>query len=719
MKKVTFSVTLIAVLSSCLLSVAATCFACDNRDSDKSLTGVYDDYVPADTFFRAPYIDVDEWRDTPVRHRYIHGGFQSNTTRFSFYLPPEEQYEGRFFQYITPAPESENLAQYATGEYNQIGFSTASGAYFVETNGGGRHDYTKPNAVTDPTIGAYRANAACAEFSRWIVKKLYGGDRPYGYAYGGSGGGYRTVGGMENTTVWDGGVPYVLGSPVAIPNVFAVRMHAMRILKDKFPQIVDALEPGGSGDMYAGLNDEERAALEEVTRMGFPPASWYGYRDMDINAFPVLYQGVMAADRAYFEEDFWNKPGYLGYNPPESLKKARLQKVSKIRAAVNIDKGVELGLIRPIPDEYRGTAENAWRSIEGASGGMPVAFQLADNMPDVGFLGGDMVVLSGEAKGVSLLITKIEGDKVVLGQTNALDILAKIKPGDEVRVDNSNFLAAQTYHRHQYPGKEYYVWEQFLDSAGEPLYPQRPLLLGPIFTRSAAGCLPVGKFSGKMILCCSLMDCEAFPWQGDWYRSRVKEYLGDKTDDHFRLWYTEHALHGDNAVQLGTPTHAVNYIGVLQQALRDVSAWVEKGIAPAQTTRYKIADGQVVTPPSADERKGIQPVVNASIDGKKRADISAGESVTFHVVVEIPQGTGRLVQAEWDIDGTGQYAHAVNLSEAEVSGNGCLVEFTSTYTFDRPGTYFPTVRVASERNGDVTALYARIRNLDRVRVVVK
>jgi hypothetical protein len=32
--------------------------------------------------------------------------------------------------------------------------------------------------------------------------------------------------------------------------------HAMRLLKDKFPQIVDAVDAGGSGDPYAGLNAE-------------------------------------------------------------------------------------------------------------------------------------------------------------------------------------------------------------------------------------------------------------------------------------------------------------------------------------------------------------------------------------------------------------------------------------------------------------------------------
>ena len=67
--------------------------------------------------------------------------------------------------------------------------------------------------------------------------QIYGGKRPYGYGFGGSGGAYRTVGGIENTEgVWDGVVPYVLGSPMAIPNVFTVRMYAMRVLHDKLPK---------------------------------------------------------------------------------------------------------------------------------------------------------------------------------------------------------------------------------------------------------------------------------------------------------------------------------------------------------------------------------------------------------------------------------------------------------------------------------------------------
>ena len=31
-----------------------------------------------DPYFDAPFVDVDEWRDAPVRHRYVHGGFDGH-----------------------------------------------------------------------------------------------------------------------------------------------------------------------------------------------------------------------------------------------------------------------------------------------------------------------------------------------------------------------------------------------------------------------------------------------------------------------------------------------------------------------------------------------------------------------------------------------------------------------------------------------------------------
>lgn len=518
---------------------------------------------------------------------------------------------------------------------------------------------------------------------------------------------------------------------MAIPNVFTVRMHAMRVLQDKFPQIIDALEPGGSGDMYSGLNEEEKEALKEVTKMGFPPQSWFGYKNMGIHGFLVLYQGIVMSDRKYFTEDFWKTPGYLGANTPASLLKARIQQVNIIKIGISQDKSVELGLVKSISPQERGTADAAWKSIGGVEGTMPVAFQLENSMPDVGFMGGDLIIKSGAAAGKTLQLTKVDDDKVALGPTDPA-VLVLIKPGDTVQVDNSNFLAVQTYHRHQVPplAMEYPVWNQFRDAAGNPKYPQRSRLLGPSFTIGAAGVLPTGKFKGKMILLESLWDREAFPWQADWYRSKVKENLGDSTDNYFRLWYTDHALHGDISME-DDPTHTVSYLGVLQQALRDLSVWVEKGIPPAATTHYKIEDGQVIVPAGAEERKGIQPVVLAKANGAKRADVKVGEPVTFTALIEVPTGMGKVVAASWNFEGLSDdiakssgwdFASSdifpVKAKLATVK-NGSNISVTTTYTFSKPGTYFPTLKVASQRNGDTKTPFARVENLDRVRVVVR
>lgn len=674
-------------------------------------------FTTKDTLFKAPYIDLEEWREIPVKHRYVHGGFEGTQTRFSFYFPLKENYKGHFFQYITPFPDNENLSQGAKGEEDKIGFSINNGAYFVETNGGGPVDFSSPRA-NDPSISAFRANAASAQFSKVIAQRLFGDAQVYGYCFGGSGGAYRTIGGLENTEgVWDGAVPYVLGSPMAIPNVFSVRMHAMRVLKDKFPSIVDALEPGGSGNMYAGLNAEETDALKEVTKMGFPPKSWFGYKDMGIHGFLVLYQGVMMADNSYFTKDFWNKPGYLGYNPPKSLLDARIQKISTIKQPIGFNDAVSLGLVEAVSDNDRGSADNAWKSMGGQEGGRPVAFELNDQLPNVGFLGGDLIIKSGTDAGKTLQITKAEGNKVALAPTNPIQLLTMIKPGDTIQVDNSNFLAIQTYHRHQVPGPEYKVWDQFRDGQGKPIYPQRPMQLGPLFTKSASGILPVGKFKGKMILLGSLLDREAYPWQCDWYRERVKENLGKDTDKNFRLWYTENALHGDLASQLGDPTHAVSYLGVLQQALLDLSNWVEKGIEPAPTTNYKIEDGQVILPTVATERKGIQPVVNLTINGAKKKEVKIGKTVTFTGIIDLPANTGKVVSADWDFEGKGTFSIKQKKIVFDSKENKATVAVT--YQFKNTGIYFPTLRVASQREGNTKTPFTHIQNLDRVRIVVK
>ena len=662
-----------------------------------------------DPQFTSPFVDIDEWRDDPVRHRYVHGGFEGTETKFSMYFPPEELYEGRFFQPLMPISGTENAAPFVLGGMMgaSIDFAVASGAYLVESNLG----RTVMFPGDDPTLVGYRASAAVARYSRVLAAEMYGEHRAYGYVYGGSGGAYKTIGCIENTVdVWDGAVPFVHGSPLSLPNLFTVQAHAIRILRDVFPQIVDAVEVGGSGDPWTGLSVEQREALAEVTRMGFPLRVWF---DVDrvaagyTGVFCSLIDKVIGYDPAYFEE-FWTEPGYLGADAPVSLAAARVQHATTISQVVLQSEATELGLPMSMSAMF-GDSEHD----------MPAALRLA-SLPEGNLQGATLILNSGDGKGHLLHIAQVIGDLVMTGfGENHFEALRSIRAGDEVTVDNSIYLAAQTYHRHQVPDiEEYPTFAQFC-SGGEPIYPQRPEIIGMKFAQGGGGSIQSGRFAGKMIVVEALMDETCSPWQADWYRSRVQEALGDALDDHYRLWFVEHAMHTTPSVLPDDPrpvrtTRAVSYAGVLQQALRDLSAWVEHDRVPPASTRYEMVDGEVVVPETAAERKSIQAVVTVAANGRSRAEVAVGEDVEFTAEVDVPAGTGTIVTAEWDFEGAGDFPHPTE----GLDGSATRLRLATSYAFSEPGTYFPALRIASQRQGAVDSPFARVLNLGRVRVVV-
>jgi hypothetical protein len=47
-----------------------------------------------------------------------------------------------------------------------------------------------------------------------------------------------------------------------------------------------------------------------------------------------------------------------------------------------------------------------------------------------------------------------------------------------------------------------------------------------------------------------------------------------------------------------------------------------------------------------------------------------------------------------------------------------LLQVSATHAFPKAGTYFPVLRVTSQRQGDPRTVYGRIDNIARVRVVV-
>lgn len=689
-----------------LASFLASC----SQEADVRLTT--EGFLAPEPLFETPYIDIDEWRQTPVKHRYIHGGFSDTNTRFSFYFPPKNQYEGRFFQYITPVPDSENLSQGQSGESDKIGFSVASGAYFVETNGGGPVDPRDPS--NDPTIGAYRANAAAAQFSRHLAEQLYGTGRAYGYAFGGSGGAFRTIAGAENTEgVWDGVVPFVLGSPMALPNLFTIRTYAMRVLEHKLPQIADRLDVGSNISPYEGLSDEEASALREATQMGFPPEGWQLHESLGLHAYAVIYPILRMIDPTYFS-DFWTKPGYEGYEGSPSLLAALVESETAVAETLTLDQALQAGLrIKNTAGTPKGRADDAWQTAgDTQTDKTPVAIRLETAFPN-SIIGADMSVLSGSNAGANVLITQTQKPYIVLdGQTS--QTLTKLAVGDRVHISNRDFLASQTYHRHQVPSPDFPVWDQYRDTQGNPVYPQRRLL-GPMLAKGATGKEQTGAFNGKMILIENLHDTEAFPWQGDWYRRQVQKHLADQTDTHFRLWMTDHANHGDSARQTDH-THTVSYLGVLHQALWELSQWVEKGALPADNTAYQLESGQIEVPISANERKGIQPTVQVRANSSSRAEVQIKEKVVLEARVEIPPQGNPIVEAAWDFDGSGEFQMKATPAQPESSGDTLI--YTTEVAFDSASTYFPVLRVASQNGRYANTPYAMVQNLGRVRVVV-
>jgi len=673
------------------------------------MTDTITEFRIEDELFREPYIDVDEARAEPVPHRYVHGGFTGTDTRFSFYFPPAEAYEGRFYQHITPVPESEHLAPGLTGEEDKIGFSFASGAFFVETNGGGAADLRRVQFDNDPTIAAYRSHAAAALYAKSVAQSVYGPHRTYGYAFGGSGGGFRTIGAAENTRgVWDGFVPYVIGSPVAIPNVFTVRMHAMRVLRDVLDDVVDVIEPGSGRTIDDVLTGEQRAAFDEVTKMGFPPRAWYGHRTMGTQAFGVLYKSLGAMDPAYYQ-DFWTLPGYLGADPASSVHRDRVRLTSTVTRVYTRQEAHETGLLR-VGDGPSGGVDEAFKgSIAGPD--VVVAFRIADS-PHTDPMNAVITVRTGVAAGTEATSTGTEGDLVIVDFPDLMPELRELRAGDEVSIDNSNLLAAQTYHRHQVPAAEFAVWDQFRLPDGSPKYPQRPQLLGPIMSRGASGTIQSGDIDAKMIVVESLHDREAFAWQADWYRSKVGEHLGDTTDGTLRVWMVDHALHGDVAYQ-EHPTHTVSYLGVLHTALRQVAAWAEAGVEPAPSTRYEVVDGQIALPAAAAERGGIQQTVTLTANGADRAEVATGEAVVLRAEAETPGHTSRIVELNWDFDDTGRFADRQSVAAA------ASVTQERRHVFREPGTHFVTVRAVAQQAADGESPFGRIQNLARVRVVVR
>ena len=257
---------------------------------------------------------------------------------------------------------------------------------------------------------------------------------------------------------FDGAAPFVIGSPYAIPNCQTTRAHAERILRDKLPLIMDAVDAGGSGNPYEGLNEEEAEALREVTLFGYPMRSWFASEGMNDGSLAVLAPTVKQIDPGYFEE-FWNTPGYLGAKKEGSAVKDKICMDTKVK--LEYIPGKKAQLLDGTADENidtRNGVNDAWKKMISSAGQDTEPWLELEKVPQAPdgkslYLQGlVMTVKTGKAAGKKAQIKKIEDNRVYLkdgfGMDNIGEILKLIEVGDELHLDNSDYIAIQTYHRH-------------------------------------------------------------------------------------------------------------------------------------------------------------------------------------------------------------------------------------------------------------------------------
>jgi hypothetical protein len=562
-----------------------------------------------------------------------------------------------------------------------------------------------PNAVA-----SHRHEAAATKVAKAYANKLYGNTaKIYSYLWGCSGGGTVAMAAAENVTgVWDGVEVQCTGTKVDAPyhSFYWQALYTMAIPKEKADAIAAAAVPGGTGDIYAGLNEEEKSVLDEFTSAGYPLA-------VIGNHFKSLTPLVDPIDVRLFdptyEDDFWSKPGYAGANPPNYLKAAHVDGYATItgitRDARNVPTVIQfdpatlpkLGTTGDNYLEYYVYADDGTTRVidptraVGAPTDNKARFSLMGKLDtSTGTL-----TLTGTTKDVFGGVSPIINSPVLL---NAL------KVGSKIRVNNRFILAMYYYPRYStFPS--IHSHDQYRNADGSPKYPQRQNLefLNHSNYRTMGGRVETGDIKTKVIIITGMGDNLSWPIFNASYFEEVEKTLGPKANNMVRFYLHDNGRHTTGG---GQP-------GIFRQSIIDLMAWVEKGTAPPPSSVYTIKNGQVILAPKAADRHGLQPVMDLTANGSSRALVPLNQPVNFVAKLEMPPKTGKIVQYNWTIADTADAPTIVTKPQT-------LVNVNRTITFDKPGTYVVRLTVDGQRDGLVNpADETLLENFKEVRVVVQ
>lgn len=567
------------------------------------------------------------------------------------------------------------------------------------------------SASTANAVASHRHEAAATKVAKAYANKLYGNTaKIYSYFWGCSGGGIVSMAAAENTVgVWDGVQPHCLG-PKGVGTFHSFQWQAhytMAIPQAKRDAIAAAAAPGGTGDIYAGLNDEEKAVLDEFIAAGYPlPAIGNAFRSLVPLVDPI---DIRIADPTY-EDDFWSKPGYAGANPPGYLKAALIDSWATITdiihgadgtpAVIKFDPAT-LPRLGVTGDNYLEffvyEPDGKTRLIDPeAVGGEP-----SDNRRRFSLQG------KYDPAAGTLAVTGTKAD--VFGKsspiTNSKLLLDGLKVGGKVRVNNRFILAMYYYPRYSnIPGSRSH--DQYRNADGSPKYPQRAdisVLYGANY-RTMGGRVETGEVKTKIMILEGMNDNLSWPIFNVSYAEEVQRALGAaRADKTMRFYLHDNGSHSAGA---GEP-------GIFQQSMQDMMAWVEKGVVPPPSTRYTIRNGQVVPAPRAADRGGLQPVMTLAVDGANRAMVKANQPVNLVGELEMPPKTGKIVQYFWTVA-------SADDAPTNLAAPTQKVEVKRTLSFPTPGSYLVRLTVNGQRDGQVDPFNKTLlRNFKEVRIVVE
>ncbi|MDB5279627.1 MAG: hypothetical protein JWR61_4582 [Ferruginibacter sp.] len=611
------------------------------------------------------------------------GILQSPTTaKHSFFwrFPEKRVWRNRFFQQTYP------LAFEVLNTLNNE---------FAFTNGG----YTVSVVPGNPNVG-YRVIAAAAKLAKVYANKFYNNkSRIYGYIFGQSGGSVQAMGANEGTTgVWDGIVPAVIAVDGLNSHSFMWDgLYALAIPEEKRQAIAKAVKPGSGRDIYATLTTEQRDVLDELLNGGFARVA---LEDMKFDVGSANQGGPRSFDSTY-EDDFWSKPGYEGTNPPAYLTAAKVDGYATITAIMWDAKHTPTGV----------TFEAATMPALGSIGTSGLQFYVYSSDTKTRITSGNGYALNG----------KLEGNMLTLTGANDSLLLGALAPGVKIRINNRYLLAVAFYPRHSILDNGSPAYNQYRNADGTPKYVQRTIqtaYLGNI--RASGGRRETGHLTVKTIVIENLSDPSSFPYVGGFYASQVRQAMGvSQTDNMFRIYYQQNANHGAYPFTLPPFNYRANLVsvgGILHQVLLDLIEWVEHGVAPLSSTRYRTdAMNQIVLPAKAAKRGGHQPVLRLTVNGGDRVEVGINQPVNLVGRIEMPPGAGYIKKYDWYLGGSDfKFEPATTLVKPQT-----LVNVKRTVSFPAPGEYIITLRTSGQRDSKTDAPGLTLENLERVTIIVR